>query len=128
MDLLTQPNERRCARMVETHVLPLEPACPISGNPQKGSKISITYTPDALLLEVESLRAYVDSYTGGKGEIRSMEGMVQAITHDTASVLGVPVDVVALLNIRPNQKMVLNCSSRDFILNPSGFFPIQSKP
>lgn len=29
MDLLTQPNEKRCATMEETHILPLAPACPL---------------------------------------------------------------------------------------------------
>jgi NADPH-dependent 7-cyano-7-deazaguanine reductase QueF len=97
--------------MEETHILPLTPACPISGNPQAGSTVSIIYTPGNLLLEVESLRAYVDSYTGGKGDIRSMEGMIQAITTDAANILQVPVEVRADLNIRPNQKMLLKCYS-----------------
>jgi len=97
--------------MVETHTLPLSPACPISGNPQAGSTVAITYTPADYLLEVESLRAYVDSYTGGRGEIRSMEGMIQAIAQDAANVLGVSVEVVAALNIRPNQTMHLQCGS-----------------
>ena len=111
MELLTQPNECRCASMEETHVLPLDPACPVSGNPQAGSSISIIYTPASLLLEVESLRAYVDSYTGGRGDIRSMEGMIQGITQDAANILGVAVEVRADLNIRPNQKMMLKCIS-----------------
>lgn len=109
--LLTQPNEKRCETMEETHILPLEPACPISGNPQAGSTLEITYTPAAHLLEVESLRSYVDSYTGGRGDIRSMEGMIQAITTDAAKALGVAVEVRADLNIRPNQRMLLKCNS-----------------
>lgn len=111
MDLLTQPNEKRCDTMEETHVLPLNPACPISGNPQNGSTLEITYTPAAHLLEVESLRSYVDSYTGGRGDIRSMEAMIQAITADAAKVLGVSVESRADLNIRPNQRMRLKCIS-----------------
>ena len=109
--LLTQPNEKRCAKMEETHILPLDPACPISGNPQAGSTVSIIYTPADHILEVESLRAYIDDYTGGRGDVRSMEGMIQSITQDAADILGVPVEVVADLNIRPNQKMILRCSS-----------------
>lgn len=109
--IATQPNERRCASMEESHILPLAPACPISGNPQAGSSITITYSPSDRILEVESLRSYVDSYTGGLGDIRSMEGMVQAITQDAANATGVSVEVVADLNIRPNQKMILRCKT-----------------
>ena len=112
MDLLTQPNERRCARMTETHTLPLDPACPVSGNPQAGSTVAITYAPADHILEVESLRAYVDSYTGGRGDIRSMEGMIQAIAQDSANALLVRVVVIADLNIRPNQKMHLKCTAK----------------
>lgn len=111
MDLLTQPNERRCARMMESHVLPLSPACPISGNPQPGSSISITYSPADRILEVASLRAYVDSYTGGRGEIRSMEGMIQAIAQDAANAVGVTVAIDADLIINPNQRMRLHCGA-----------------
>lgn len=107
--IATQPNEHRCATMEESHILPLLPACPVSGNPQEGSSIAITYTPAEKILEVSSLRSYVDSFTGGRGDIRSMEGMVQAIAQDTADATGVFVDVVADLNIRPNQRMILKC-------------------
>jgi NADPH-dependent 7-cyano-7-deazaguanine reductase QueF len=110
MELLTQPNERRCNNgMVEAHILPLNPCCPWSGNPLAGSKITITYRPADLILEVASLRAYVDSYIGGKGEIRSMEGMIQAITQDCANAVRINCEVVAELIISPNQQMRLTC-------------------
>jgi NADPH-dependent 7-cyano-7-deazaguanine reductase QueF len=109
--ITTQRNERRCDAMEEAHILPITPACPVSGNPQSGSSITITYSPSDRILEVESLRSYVDSYTGGLGDIRSMEGMMQAITQDAADALGVSVEVIADLNIRPNQKMRLRCST-----------------
>jgi NADPH-dependent 7-cyano-7-deazaguanine reductase QueF len=111
MDLLTQPNESRCAAMIETHILPLEPACPMSGNPQAGSVLSIKYRPTALILEVASLRAYIDSYKGGRGDIRSMEGMIQAVTQDCANAARVDVTTIADLIINPNQRMVLECSA-----------------
>lgn len=111
MELLTQPNEKRCHRMEETHVLPLSPACPFSGNPRPGSKLRIKYEPKDKILEVASLRKYVDSYKGGKGDIRSMEGMVQAITQDCANATGVACYVRAELIIEPDQEMILECSA-----------------
>jgi len=97
--------------MRETHTIPLKPCCPVSGNPQEGSTIAIAYSPDGKLLEVEALRAYVDSYQGGRGDVRSMEGMCQQITQDCANVLGVMVHAVAELVITPGQRMTLECSA-----------------
>jgi NADPH-dependent 7-cyano-7-deazaguanine reductase QueF len=109
--LLTQPNEKRCHRMEETHVLTVPQCCPISGNPLPGSVLRIRYEPRHLILEVASLRAYVDSYKGGKGDIRSMEGMVQAITQDCANAVQAACYVRAELNIAPDQQMILECSA-----------------
>jgi NADPH-dependent 7-cyano-7-deazaguanine reductase QueF len=95
--------------MQETHSLELLPCCPISGNPMPGSRIEIKYTPRELILEVESLRAYIDSYQGGRGVIRSMEGMVQAITQDAANAVQTHVCVYAHLQINPSQLMYLEC-------------------
>jgi NADPH-dependent 7-cyano-7-deazaguanine reductase QueF len=83
----------------------------MSGNPLEGSLIEISYAPSDRILEVASLRTYVDSYIGGRGEIRSMEGMIQQITQDCANVAGVMVHSVARLNINPNQRMTLECSA-----------------
>jgi len=111
-DLKTQPNEKRCHKMRETHTLSLPPCCPVSGNPLQGSTIAISYSPDGgKVLEVAALRAYVDSYQGGRGDVRSMEGMCQQITQDCANVLGVMVHTVAELVIHPGQKMRLECSA-----------------
>jgi len=76
--ILTVPNETRCAFTTEVHELPIESCCPVSYNPQPGSFIAITYEPADKILEVASLRRYVDSYRGGRGSVRSMEGMIQA--------------------------------------------------
>jgi len=91
--------------------LPLTPACPYSGNPKIGSKIKIVYKPTSCILEVASLRAYVDSYKGGKGDIRSMEGMIQQVTQDCANAARVAVEVTAELIIDPNQEMKLICTA-----------------
>lgn len=97
--------------MRETHVLPIDPCCPYSGNPLSGSEIRITYTPRELILEVDSLRSFVDSYKGGKGKIRSMEGMIQSITQACANAVKVHVQTISNLNIAPNQSMILECEA-----------------
>jgi hypothetical protein len=104
-------NEARCAFMNEEHELPLLPCCPVSGNPQGGSTISINYEPFDKILEVASLRAYIDSYQGGRGEVRSMEGMVQAIAQDCADSVGVCVVCSANLVIEPAQRMKLKATA-----------------
>jgi len=92
----------------------------MSGNPQKGSEIEICYQLKERILEVESLRGYVDSYVGGKGEIRSMEGMIQQIAKDCSEATGSMTIVYADLAISPNQRMKLKCfhdADKSFITN-----------
>lgn len=60
-------------------------------------------------LEVASLRAYVDSYIGGRGDVRSMEGMIQQIAQDCANAAESRVTCRASLNIAPNQSMRVRC-------------------
>jgi hypothetical protein len=109
--LKTQPNEKRCHTMQETHVLALAPCCPVSGNPLEGSEIEISYRVNDKILEVAALRAYVDSYIGGRGDVRSMEGMCQQITQDCANAVGTCVHTRAVLNIEPGQRMIVECSA-----------------
>ena len=111
VQLQTQPNEKRCHRTKERHILPLPPCCPVSGNPREGSVLEIEYTVLDKILEVASLRAYVDSYMGGRGDVRSMEGMIQQITQDCANAVQTTVHVIARLTIEPNQRMEIECSA-----------------
>jgi len=69
------------------------------------------YDPGEVILEVASLRAFIDSYQGGRGEVRSMEGMIQEITQACADVLNVYVRVEADLYIKPFQRMFLKCQA-----------------
>jgi 7-cyano-7-deazaguanine reductase len=109
IQIQTVKNEARCMWTRENHILELPACCPISKNPQPGSTISIVYEPRDLILEVASLRKYIDAYVGGYDGIRSMEGMVQQITADVAEVLGVMVRVEADLILEPKQRMKLVC-------------------
>lgn len=103
IDLKTQPNEARCHKMRVTHTLSIPPCCPVSKNPLEGSEIEIAYTPREVILEVEALRVYIDSYQGGRGDVRSMEGMIQQICQDCANLLDTPVHCIARLNLCRDQ-------------------------
>jgi NADPH-dependent 7-cyano-7-deazaguanine reductase QueF len=107
----TQPNERRCHHTEEEHRLDLPECCPISKNPRPGSSITIQYAPVDLFLEVASLKAYIDSYQGGRGDVRSMEGMIQAIAQDCADTVRARVTARADLVIEPSQRMVVTCQA-----------------
>jgi 7-cyano-7-deazaguanine reductase len=111
VELKTVPNEARCAFTKQEHELPIDPCCPVSGNPRPGSLISIAYEPIGRILEVASLRAYIDSYKGGRGDVRSMEGMIQAIAQDCSNAVRAHVIVNAELVIEPRQKMRLKCAA-----------------
>lgn len=105
--LRTQKNENRCMKTLVSHIIELPKCCPVSNNPLPGSKITITYNPKLYIIEVFSLKRYIDTFIGGKGEIRSMEGMIQTITKDCACAVGVSVTIESELNIYPNQILKL---------------------
>jgi NADPH-dependent 7-cyano-7-deazaguanine reductase QueF len=109
VELKTVPNELRCAFTEEEHSLNVSDCCPVSHNPLPGSIIYIRYKPQRFILEVSALRNYVDSYRGGLGEVRSMEGMIQSIAQDVADTLWVDVTIEARLLISPEQRMNLKC-------------------
>lgn len=109
--LKTQGYKKRCHQTRETHTLALPKCCPMSGNPQPGSEIEIAYSPEGVVLEVASLHAYIQSYIGGRGDIRSMEEMIQQITQDCANAAKVMVYTIARLNLEPGQKMTLECAA-----------------
>jgi NADPH-dependent 7-cyano-7-deazaguanine reductase QueF len=92
-----------------SHRLEICACCPVSGNPLDGSALLIQYKPGAKILEVAALRSYIDSYQGGRGSVRSMEGMIQQIAQDCAQILEVNVTIVAELLIAPVQQMTVKC-------------------
>jgi NADPH-dependent 7-cyano-7-deazaguanine reductase QueF len=107
--LKLQPNEGRCAFTEHEHELPLLRCCPVSGNPTWGSTITISYKGAESFLEIQSLREFVDSFVGGKGEIRSMEGMLQEIAQACANILRVDVRLNSVLWLEPKQAMRVTC-------------------
>ena len=83
----------------------------MSKNPLEGSVVEIHYSPSDHIIEVASLRAYIDSYVGGRGDVRSMEGMIQNIAQDAANCVGVYVRVAGFLKLAPSQDMTVSCAA-----------------
>ena len=89
------------ARTKITHILDVPPCCPVSGNPQPGSTIKITYRPESgAVMPVEDLAIMMGEYIGGLGAIRAQEEMIQHIAQRCAAVVG-RVVVRADLRIKP---------------------------
>ena len=109
VELKLQPNEHLCAFTEHEHDLKIHGLCPVSGNPQEGSGILISYKAVDGFLEVAALKAFVESYRNGKGEIRSMEGMLQDIAQACANILRVDVKLRSFLLIEPRQIMKITC-------------------
>jgi NADPH-dependent 7-cyano-7-deazaguanine reductase QueF len=107
--LKLQPNEKRCLFIEHEHILDLPQCCPVSGNPQPGSTLAISYKGEESFLEVYSLKAFIESYVGGKNGVRSMEGMLQDIAQACADALNIEVRLYANLLLHPAQKMRVTC-------------------
>jgi NADPH-dependent 7-cyano-7-deazaguanine reductase QueF len=70
--------------------------CPMSGEPQEGSTITISYDAGALLLETKALRRYLKTFVGENPHgVRDLEEAAQQIALDCAAALGVAVTVTA---------------------------------
>jgi NADPH-dependent 7-cyano-7-deazaguanine reductase QueF len=109
VELKLQPNEMRCAFTEHEHILKISGMCPVTKNPLRFSTITIAYKGYKGFLEVVSLKAFIDSYIGGKGNIRSMEGMLQDIAQSCADILKVDVKITSNLLIYPSQIMRVTC-------------------
>jgi NADPH-dependent 7-cyano-7-deazaguanine reductase QueF len=105
----TMPNERPNVATVMRHILDLPPCCPVSGNPQPGSTLTIRYCPAATVLEVYGLAAHIKRFIGGSPDgIRNMETMIQQIALDCAAMINVPVSVRADL-VLDTQQLTMTC-------------------
>jgi hypothetical protein len=107
----------------QEYIIALDPACPVSGNPKKGSSIKIGYSPKLWHLEVYSLRAFIEQFKGGLSKsvienirelgyqsadeddyptmapyvVRDQEHMIQYVAQACADAVGVEVEAVAQL-------------------------------
>lgn len=102
-----QPVQFPDVMIEQCHILELPQCCPISGNPQPGSTITIRYTCTDKALEVYSLQQYIDSFIDGREEVRGMEDMIKQIAIDCHAILNILIIIEANLILKSNQKMVL---------------------
>jgi len=78
--------------MAQRHIVKVPALCPITGNPQPGSTVTVTYLPGPKLLELYALTDYVRGYIGHQ-TIRDIEHFAQTLAQDCADQLGVAVSV-----------------------------------
>lgn len=109
--ILTQPNTLNIASF-QMHTLDLPRCCPVSGNPQPGSKLYLSYMPGDHFIEVYSLRQDVYSYVNGRGDVRDMEGMIAMIARDCATAIQVPVLAWAYILLQRGDAMQIICLER----------------
>lgn len=105
------PNERTAVSMWIENTVPIpSDLCPVSHNPEPGSRLRIRYRVRERVLEVYSLTRYLKSFKGGHPDgTRNMETMIQKVAQDCADVLGCPVTVTAELELMPVQRMKVIC-------------------
>ena len=119
MELATMPNEVAAVPMWVENSLELPRCCPVSKNPQPGSTLTLRYRARERVLEVYSLKQYIQQFVGGHPDgTRNMEAMIQNIAQTCANLLGTPVRACADLELMPYQKMRLVCTAKPNDLLP----------
>jgi NADPH-dependent 7-cyano-7-deazaguanine reductase QueF len=94
--LATIPNGYPALTMRVCLTYPFAQLCPISGEPQAGSTITISYHAGALLLETKALRQYLDSFAGENPHgVRDLEETAQVIAQECANILHTSVQLHA---------------------------------
>jgi NADPH-dependent 7-cyano-7-deazaguanine reductase QueF len=79
---------------------PFVQLCPISGEPQPSSTVTISYAAGTLLLETKALRQYLASFAGENSYgVRDLEQAAQVIAQQCANILHTRVDVSALYHL-----------------------------
>ena len=92
----TIPNGYPSLSMRVRLTYPFARLCPISGEPQPGSTITISYDAGALLLETKALQRYLASFAGDNSQgVRDLEEAAQVIAQQCADILRATVLVVA---------------------------------
>lgn len=74
----------------------LPPCCPVSGNPRRGSKLTLNYQATRELIDVLTLTRWVRSFQGGAPTgTRTMEGMILDLAQACADHTRADVSAVA---------------------------------
>ncbi len=94
----------------ESHEVQVPPLCPKTANPIAGSTLTISYVPEAKLLEFYSLRDYVASFIGSQ-EVRDLELLTQVVARDCHDALGVTVTVIGRYVLNIGQTVTCECEA-----------------
>ncbi len=108
MKLMTIDNPQVSQLKKQIHEVGIPPLCPKTGNPIKGSTLTITYVPKEKLLELYSLNEYVAAFIGSR-EVRDLELFTQVVARDCHAILGVEVSVVGKFVLNIGQTLVCEC-------------------
>jgi hypothetical protein len=113
MRLDTMPDEWPEVALWVENTLEIPRCCPVSRNPQPGSRLTIRYRSRGCVLEVYALKEYISGYVGGHSDgTRNMEAMIQKIAQECANALRSSVRVCADLILLPYQTMRLVCRAK----------------
>jgi hypothetical protein len=97
--------------------LSLPSCCPVSGNPQKGSTLTLSYRPVGSVIETYSLESVVQQFKRGFPGVgpyraeRNMEGMIHLLCQMASDAAGVRVRGRANL-ILDTGPMVISTAAR----------------
>lgn len=105
---IDNPQVARVTR--ESHEVQVPPLCPKTANPITGSTLTISYEPQAKLLELYSVRDYVASFAGSQ-EVRDLELLTQVVARDCRALLGVKVAVTGRYVLNIGQTLLCECEA-----------------
>lgn len=100
--LRTMPHPEGMGAFVRVTVA-LPSCCPVSGNPQTGSTLTLSYRPQGSVIETYSLQSVVEQFRRGFPGVgpyraeRNMEGMVYLLCQMASDAAGVRVRARASL-------------------------------
>lgn len=108
--LSIMPNLNTGIKTTQRHLLPLPRMCPVSGNPQPGSMLAISYESKKSHLEVYALKEYVNEFIGGHPSgIRDMESTIQAIANECAKAISAGVSVKSTVILDTGDTLETEC-------------------
>lgn len=105
LETITNPGVSR-----QVHKVSLSDLCPMTGNPIQGSFVVISYAPVDKLLEIYSLNAYVNGFTGSQ-EVRDLEMLVKVVADACSQALEAPVTVLGKFVLNVNQTIISKAES-----------------
>lgn len=101
--LKTIPNPHN-SYIKQQHTVIIPVLCPVSLNPVQGSKLIISYTADAYVLDILTLPGYVKSFYSSE-VVRDLEQLVQRVAVDVAQLVKVTANVVGVFVLTDGQEL-----------------------